>query len=373
MWEAIMTHILGVDRAKEERLHTLITEFENLKMLNNGTIDEYVAKLSGIASKSTILREVMSEHKLVKKFLTSLPRQFVHIVTALVKVLDLKETGFEDVVGRLKAYEERIKEEDKANDAQENLLYADANISNRNIYSSKEEDVVQTLRSCPNLNEMQEENVYHEEDTFFIMNLVQETIFINEEKYTPPNIESNTEEGDVWHFDNGASNPDSNVISHGQATISSYDISIKGDFLTMRDSCGGLPIKVPRSANCLYKTQLKVGKLDSNQESKEPRTVIVLWDELQEDRMWKYVASPEIAGQAQPTRIKIWIKLGVYLMYSVGVVSRYMQSLRESRSHAIKQILRYLKGTTSFGTEYKRGNDMKLVVNSDTVMNVDIA
>ncbi|GJU92802.1 uncharacterized mitochondrial protein-like protein [Tanacetum coccineum] len=31
--------------------------------------------------------------------------------------------GFEDVVGRLKAYEERVKEEDKANDPQENLLY----------------------------------------------------------------------------------------------------------------------------------------------------------------------------------------------------------------------------------------------------------
>ncbi|GKE69517.1 hypothetical protein Tco_1527589 [Tanacetum coccineum] len=57
----------------------------------------------------------MSEHKLVKKFLTSLPRCFVHIVAALEQVLDLKSMGFEDVVGRLKAYEERVKEEDKAN------------------------------------------------------------------------------------------------------------------------------------------------------------------------------------------------------------------------------------------------------------------
>ncbi|GKC29996.1 uncharacterized mitochondrial protein-like protein [Tanacetum coccineum] len=34
------------------------------------------------------------------------------------------------------------------------------------------------------------------------------------------------------------------------------------------------------------------------------------------------------------------------LMYSVGVVSRYMQSPRTSHPHAIKQILRYLKGTS---------------------------
>lgn len=60
------------------------------------------------------------------------------------------------------------------------------------------------------------------------------------------------------------------------------------------------------------------------------------------------------------------------LTYSVGVVSRYMQSPRESHAHAIKKILRYLKGTTSFGIEYKRGNDMKLVGYSDSSHNVDI-
>ncbi|GKA80376.1 hypothetical protein Tco_0786972 [Tanacetum coccineum] len=110
MWDTIKTRNLGADRVKEARLQTLITEFENLKMSDNDSIDAYVAKLSGIASKSATLGEVMSEHKLVKKFLTSLPRRFVHIMAALEQVLNLKTTGFEDVVGRLKAYEERVKE-----------------------------------------------------------------------------------------------------------------------------------------------------------------------------------------------------------------------------------------------------------------------
>ncbi|GKE24898.1 hypothetical protein Tco_1436410 [Tanacetum coccineum] len=83
MWEAIKTCNLGVDHVKEARLQTLITEFENLKMSNNDTIDAYAAKLSGIASKSATLGEVMSDLKLVKKFLTRLPRHFVHIVAAL--------------------------------------------------------------------------------------------------------------------------------------------------------------------------------------------------------------------------------------------------------------------------------------------------
>ncbi|GJT82259.1 uncharacterized mitochondrial protein-like protein [Tanacetum coccineum] len=60
------------------------------------------------------------------------------------------------------------------------------------------------------------------------------------------------------------------------------------------------------------------------------------------------------------------------LTYSVGVVSRYMQSPRELYARAIKQILRCLKGTTSFGIKYNRSNDMKLVGYSDSSHNVDI-
>nr|GEU32164.1 hypothetical protein [Tanacetum cinerariifolium] len=58
-----------------------------------------------------------------------------------------------------------------------------------------------------NLNKTQEKGVNHEEGTFFMMNHTEETIFMNEEKYTPPKSESNaSEEDDVWYFDNDASN-----------------------------------------------------------------------------------------------------------------------------------------------------------------------
>ncbi|GJR05825.1 uncharacterized mitochondrial protein-like protein [Tanacetum coccineum] len=90
--------------------------------------------------------KVMSKHKLVKKFLTSLSRSFIHIVATLEQVLDLKATGFEDVVGRLKVYEERIKKKDKADDSQENLLYARMDYSNRNSDSSRGRGRVSEIR-----------------------------------------------------------------------------------------------------------------------------------------------------------------------------------------------------------------------------------
>ncbi|GKB43811.1 hypothetical protein Tco_0888753 [Tanacetum coccineum] len=75
----------------------------------------------------------------------------------------------------------------------------------------------------------------------------------------------------------------SNVISLGQATISGYDISIRSDFLTMQDSWGSLLIKVPRSANRLFKAQLKVGKEDTNEVGRESGTFSVLCNDVEEN------------------------------------------------------------------------------------------
>ncbi|KAJ0491190.1 putative RNA-directed DNA polymerase [Helianthus annuus] len=59
------------------------------------------------------------------------------------------------------------------------------------------------------------------------------------------------------------------------------------------------------------------------------------------------------------------------LSYSVGLVSRFMQSPKESHLAAVKQILRYLKGTTSYGLKYKRGGDGRLVGYSDSSHGTD--
>ncbi|GJT33467.1 hypothetical protein Tco_0923886 [Tanacetum coccineum] len=60
------------------------------------------------------------------------------------------------------------------------------------------------------------------------------------------------------------------------------------------------------------------------------------------------------------------------LTYSVGMVSRYMQSPRESHARAIKQILHYLKAearkTENFKTEDVEGMIKKLVPRADETL-----
>lgn len=59
------------------------------------------------------------------------------------------------------------------------------------------------------------------------------------------------------------------------------------------------------------------------------------------------------------------------LSFSVGVLSRYMQAPRTSHGAALKQILRYLRGTCSLGLYYPRGGGIKLLGFSDSSHNVD--
>lgn len=60
------------------------------------------------------------------------------------------------------------------------------------------------------------------------------------------------------------------------------------------------------------------------------------------------------------------------LSFSVGVLSRYMQEPKASHSAALKQILRYLRGTCTLGLHYSRGHEARLMGYSDSSHNVDI-
>lgn len=124
VWEAIKARYVGAERVREARLQTLNDDFAKLKMKDTETVDEFSGKLAEISSKSAALGVNIDEPKLVKKFLSSLLRKkFIHITAALEQMLDLNTTSFEDIAGRMKAFEERIKDEDQEDDKGK-LMYA---------------------------------------------------------------------------------------------------------------------------------------------------------------------------------------------------------------------------------------------------------
>ena len=124
VWDAIHVRHIGAERVREARLQTLMADFDKLKMKEEDSIDTFIGKLTKISSKSASLGEIIEEPKFVKKFFKNLPRRkYIHMVVSLEQVLDLNTPNFEDIVGRLKAYEERISEEEEEHDDHGKLMY----------------------------------------------------------------------------------------------------------------------------------------------------------------------------------------------------------------------------------------------------------
>ncbi|XP_056862388.1 secreted RxLR effector protein 161-like [Raphanus sativus] len=59
------------------------------------------------------------------------------------------------------------------------------------------------------------------------------------------------------------------------------------------------------------------------------------------------------------------------LSFSVGVLSRYMQSPKVSHEAALEVVLWYLKGTCDYGICFKRAEESRVVGYSDSSHNVD--
>ena len=258
VWDAVKARHVGAEMVSEARLQTLMAEFDRLKMKEEDKIDAFVGKLSEISSKSASLGEVIEEAKIVKKFLKSLPRiKYIHIVASIEQVLDLNTTSFEDIVGRLKAYEERICENDEdQQDDQGKLMYTNSesqqsgyngyggNKSNRgrggrsgwrgrgrgrgNFQQQRDawkqnqgqerdtshitcfycDKLGHYTNDCPDkLLKLQETVEKKTDDTHEADELMMhELVYLNEQKVNPSVFEADLDMENIWYLDNGASN-----------------------------------------------------------------------------------------------------------------------------------------------------------------------
>ncbi|XP_076884845.1 uncharacterized protein LOC143534160 [Bidens hawaiensis] len=247
---------MGAERVKVARLHTLIREFDGLMMKETETIDEYVSRMTAISSKAATLGQPYEERKLVQKFFTSLPSRLIQVVASLEQVLDLKTVGFEDVVGRLKAYEERIKGHVLRSEEGKLLFNHSESSSSSKQYSretsrgrgkgsnrghgggrgsqnrgsqggsnegdkrkgKKDYSEVQCFRCdefghfvsrCPLRRRERQAHMAEAKEkdpSLYIVQCVQEKVYLNEQKVIPKDYESGSNEQDLWYLDNAASN-----------------------------------------------------------------------------------------------------------------------------------------------------------------------
>ena len=95
-WTILQTTYEGTKTVKDSKLQKLITSFEEIKMEEDESFDEFYAKLKNI---------VNSAFNLIRKVLRSLPERFHAKITAIEESTDIDKIPMTKLVGNLQTYE----------------------------------------------------------------------------------------------------------------------------------------------------------------------------------------------------------------------------------------------------------------------------
>jgi hypothetical protein len=73
VWDSLKARYVSEERVKDARLQTLKSEFNNLRMKENESVDSYAGKLSTMAVKYASLGGSLDDATLVKKMFDTIP------------------------------------------------------------------------------------------------------------------------------------------------------------------------------------------------------------------------------------------------------------------------------------------------------------
>ena len=95
----------GTKAVKDSKLQKLTTSFEEIKMEEDESFNEFYAKLKDIVNSAFNLKETILEPKIVRKVLRSLPERFHAKITAIEESKDIDKIPLTKLVGNLQTYE----------------------------------------------------------------------------------------------------------------------------------------------------------------------------------------------------------------------------------------------------------------------------
>ena len=104
-WTILQTTYEGTKAVKDSKLQRLTTSFEEIKMKEDESFDEFYAKLKDLVNSAFNLRETIPEPKIVRKVLRSLPERFHAKITAIEESKDIDKIPLTELVGNLQTYE----------------------------------------------------------------------------------------------------------------------------------------------------------------------------------------------------------------------------------------------------------------------------
>ena len=100
-WTILQTTYEGTKVVKDSKFQRLITSFEEIKMEEDESFDEFYAKLKDIVNSAFNLGETIFEPKIMRKMLRFLPERFHAKITAIEESKDIDQISLNELVGNL--------------------------------------------------------------------------------------------------------------------------------------------------------------------------------------------------------------------------------------------------------------------------------
>ena len=104
-WTILQKTYEGTKVVKDSKLQRLTTSFEEIKMEEDESFDEFYAKFKDIVNSAFNLGETILEPKIVRKVLRSLSERFHAKITAIEESKDIEKITLTKLVGNLQNYE----------------------------------------------------------------------------------------------------------------------------------------------------------------------------------------------------------------------------------------------------------------------------
>ncbi|KAL0318554.1 UNVERIFIED_CONTAM: Retrovirus-related Pol polyprotein from transposon TNT 1-94 [Sesamum angustifolium] len=152
-WSILQKEYQGSAKVRIIKLQTLRRDFENMKMKDSETIDEYYTKVRELVNQLKAYGEDIPEKRVVEKLLISVTEKYDPIVTTIEETKDITTLTVTELVGSLEAYEKRRsrREENSLENAFQSKLNMRSQNSNRkeeNFKSTMEDKKKQNMRPC---------------------------------------------------------------------------------------------------------------------------------------------------------------------------------------------------------------------------------
>ena len=104
-WTILQTTYEGAKAIKDSKFQRLTTSFEEIKMKEDESFNEFYAKLKDIVNLALNLGKTIPEPKIVRKILRYFPKRFHAKITTIKESKDVNKIPLTELVGNLQTYE----------------------------------------------------------------------------------------------------------------------------------------------------------------------------------------------------------------------------------------------------------------------------